>query len=456
MRTLRRVLIWLAVSGCLVISPSPNWTDEGISREAREAVVKTLAGAIRDGYVLEKAGERIADELLVLHAQGEFEGDATPDGFASSLTRKLFEISGDRHLRVSLRGRDPAGAGCEGGAGAGEGGGGEGQPGPEHRRVLRMAPESNFSSRVLAGGVGLLEVGILTPPLEAMERSLKDLAGSDALIVDVRRCPGGSMDAIRDLASVFFEKPEHLVTHRIRGGEPFEVHTGDRPLAGARFAGKPAFILTSNRTGSGCEEFAFDIKYHDRAVVVGEKTAGAGHGLVGSLTDLGYGLEALVPNMRPEHPRFPGGFEGIGVPPDVAVPASAALMQAHQLALASLIETEKEPGRRAELERTLLEVSMEHAREMRRQVASERRLRPLAGAYEGGKRLVIAGGELRLEDDSGRVIHLEEEGTDTYAMLFTPGQKLRIVRDRAGTVVALEISGPGGEGWKRSPRMAES
>jgi hypothetical protein len=420
-------------------------------------VVKTLAGAIREGYVLEKEGEKIADELLALLGQGEFEGAATLDEFAASLTRNLYAISRDRHLRVTPRGQDPAsavgarGAGCGGGASDGEGG-----PAPSRPRARRMAPASNFSSRVLAGDVGVLEVGILAPPLEELERSLKKVAGSEALIVDVRACPGGSMDAIRTLASALFDKPLHLVTHRIRGGEPFKVHTQEAAPGGASFAGKPVYVLTSSLTGSGCEEFTFDVKYHDRAVVVGENTAGAGHGLIGSLTDLGSGLEALVPNMRPEHPRFAGGFEGIGVPPDVDVPASTALTQAHQLALASLIEDQKDPARRAELERAFLEVSMEHARGMRQRVASERRLRPVAGVYEGGKRLVVANGKLRLENESGMVLHLEEEATDTFTMLLTPGQKLRIVRDRSGAVTAIEISGPGGEGWRRSARVAES
>ena len=97
---------------------------------------------------------------------------------------------------------------------------------------------------------------------------------------------------------------------------------------------------------------------------------------------------------------------------------------------------------------------MSHAGEMQERVIRERRLRSLAGAFEGGKRLVVADGRLHLENDAGMSVPLAEEEKDTYALVGTPGQRLRLDRDGSGAVVAISISAPGGGDWRRSARVA--
>jgi hypothetical protein len=157
--------------------------------------------------------------------------------------------------------------------------------------------------------------------------------------------------------------------------------------------------------------------------------------------------------MRPEHPRHPEGFEGVGVKPDVAVPSSAALDEAHLLALSRILESTKDEARRRGLERAILDVSVRSARDRLERVATERPLRLLEGSFAGGKRLVVRDGRLWIDFERPPDIPLTEEGTDSYALVGTPGQKLRLVRDGSGAVTAIEVSGPAGRDWRRSERV---
>lgn len=425
--------------------------EDALTPEDRAAVVRDLAAAIRSGYVLESKGAEIATALLTSLQEGRFDSATTVDELAASLTLELRASSNDLHLRVSRTGQDRANASAVGG-----GGGGAGCQGPR-REGPQAELGGTYSHRMLPGNVGVLEVAVLGRPLEEMEESLKALAGADGIIVDLRDCPGGMREAIDNLASVVFDRPELLVTLNIRGEEPQRVFTLEEPPGGVRFTGKLVFLLTSGRTGSGCEELAYDLKYHEKAILVGETTAGAGNGSTRGLTDIGHGLEAFIPNFRAEHPRHAQGFEGVGVAPDVSVSAGSALDQAHLLALSRIRDATTDLARRRELERVMLDAAAGSAEQTLRNVAAERRSRELEGSFGGGMRLAAREGGLRLENaQRGLSLSLEEEGMDTYAVIGTPGQKLRLVRDASGAVTAIEVSSPGGGSWRRSDRVAEN
>jgi hypothetical protein len=89
------------------------------------------------------------------------------------------------------------------------------------------------------------------------------------------------------------------------------------------FAGVPVYVLTSSRTFSGGEEFAYDVKSLGRATLVGEVTGGGANPTGG--VPLGNAFTASIPFGRAENPITKTNWEGRGVEPDVAVSASDAL-----------------------------------------------------------------------------------------------------------------------------------
>jgi C-terminal processing protease CtpA/Prc len=95
------------------------------------------------------------------------------------------------------------------------------------------------------------------------------------------------------------------------------------------------YVLTSQRTFSGGEEFTFDLKTQKRATIVGETTGGGAHPVQGF--PAGDHFTIGVPYAHPINPVTKGDWEGTGVEPDVKVSAADALATAEKLAVDKLV-----------------------------------------------------------------------------------------------------------------------
>jgi C-terminal processing protease CtpA/Prc len=102
-------------------------------------------------------------------------------------------------------------------------------------------------------------------------------------------------------------------------------------LPGPRLTKQPVFVLTSKRTFSGAEEFAFDLKNQKRATIVGETTGGGAHPVSGH-TVADY-FTIGVPFAKSLDPATRTNWEGAGVEPDVKVPSVNALTTAEKRAM---------------------------------------------------------------------------------------------------------------------------
>ena len=92
----------------------------------------------------------------------------------------------------------------------------------------------------------------------------------ETLILDLRGNPGGIIENLEKMVGYFIEKPIHVGTLQMRWDkEDFKA----KPK-GNRFRGK-MFILVDSETGSAAEVFARLMQIDRRAVVIGDRTAGA-------------------------------------------------------------------------------------------------------------------------------------------------------------------------------------
>jgi hypothetical protein len=266
----------------------------------RETVVEALAAAMRERYVSPDVGARSADRLGEALAAGEYNGLAQPRALAARLQEDLSSITHDKHLRVALeRGPPPGGT-------------------------------SGIGRTSLDGGIGYVEVfGFPAPDAfkPALDKAMSRLAGSKALIIDVRRNRGGSPLSVAYLASYLFapDGPVELstVVRRIPGTTSFErarFRTSPTPV---NFADVPVYILIGNSTFSGGEAFAYDMQALRRGVLVGETTGGGAH--LPEPVQLGEGLVAFIPSARAQNPVTKTNWEGRGIQPDVPARASDAL-----------------------------------------------------------------------------------------------------------------------------------
>src|SRR5439155_170610 len=83
---------------------------------------------------------------------------------------------------------------------------------------------------------------------------------------------------------------------------------------------------TSRNTFSGAEEFTYNLKNLKRATIIGETTGGGAHPVRGHKIDARFMIG--VPFARAINPISKSNWEGIGVEPDVKVPADDALASA--------------------------------------------------------------------------------------------------------------------------------
>jgi C-terminal processing protease CtpA/Prc len=114
---------------------------------------------------------------------------------------------------------------------------------------------------------------------------LKGLIYADALIVDLRSNHGGHPDTVAFINSyILDDAPLHLLDFVDRFGKIENTFStlpaNELPTGTRRFGGnKPLYVLTSNRTISGGEDMAYNLKEFKRAkAIIGEgneTTAGA-------------------------------------------------------------------------------------------------------------------------------------------------------------------------------------
>jgi hypothetical protein len=198
----------------------------------------------------------------------------------------------------------------------------------------------NGSAR-LKGNIGYIALGGFADPPKA-ERTMDAMMGlvntTQALIVDLRGNGGGNSDTVNYLLGYFFPKPVELTSALQRVNGKVIIHRNFTPyrVGGPRYAAKPVYVLVDHGTISGGEAFAYDIQSLHRAKVIGEVTAGAANGLGAPPTYLSDHLRISVPDTILRNPYTRTNWEGVGVRPDVATDAKAALQMAYERALATI------------------------------------------------------------------------------------------------------------------------
>jgi hypothetical protein len=286
----------------------------------KHRVLLGVAEVLKQRYPDPATAQRVGKSLL--SAEGALSRTTDPDTFASAVTRLLRSDSGDLHFEVAyLRGVAPAGGASSVNDAA--------YRASMHDANCMMAPPA-----ILAHNIGYLKLDWFPEPDvcgDSLASAMKTLSRADGLVIDLRENSGGSPEMVKFLAGWLFERPAFLWNPRENAAANMWTRS---PMAGSGLAGKPVWVLTSPRTYSAAEEFAYNLKMLRRATLVGETTAGATDvGVFHRIDDhFGIGLrESKVAN-----PYIAPDWAVRGVDPDIPVPAAHALETVQRLADSSL------------------------------------------------------------------------------------------------------------------------
>lgn len=184
--------------------------------------------------------------------------------------------------------------------------------------------QSIDEARVLEGGIGYVRIS------DFKKNTAKDLKSAiesfkeqdfQALVLDLRWNPGGLLGASRDVSELFL--PKHSLVTKTRGREDgktrsmenMTLRTERDPIVPTTL---PIIVLTNGGTASSSEIVTGALQFHQRAIVVGEKSFGKGS------------VQTIIPLQRPTQSALrlttalyytPADvtIHGVGIQPDVAV-----------------------------------------------------------------------------------------------------------------------------------------
>jgi hypothetical protein len=312
--------------------------DEQLS--GREIVTKAMS-LLRANYVFPELAEQAATAVEARLAAGEYD-NLDEVTLTDLVTGHLQDITGDKHLALRLDGGPPPRRERH-----------EEPAEPKDHETKRLAMRQrarldNFGIRRverLDGNVGYLDLRRMPVPANAgpaIAAAMELVAGTYALIIDMRHNGGGSPEGVAFWCSYLVsERPTHL-------NDIFHADTGETHqfwalpyVPGTRYVDRPVYVLTSSHTFSGGEELCYNLQALGRAELVGETTGGGAHPTRGFPVSRAVGIG--IPFARSVNPVTGTNWQGTGVIPDIAVPEAQAYDVAYATALRHVLALDDVP-----------------------------------------------------------------------------------------------------------------
>ncbi len=321
--------------------------DSTIDTATKNDVIKTLVSNLNNSYVFPKVAKAIEASITGKAKQLEYANISSARKFAQQLTKDVYAISKDGHLRVRYSHKKlPI------------------------RKTVSRPTEAEIANRMnrmkqvnygfekverLNGNVGYIDLrGFMSPGQgeKTVAAAMNFVANTNSLIFDLRRNGGGSPAMVAMICSYLFgDEKVHLNDLYWRQGNRTQEWWTNPKVLGRKYLNKDVYILTSKRTFSAAEEFSYNLRNLKRATIVGETTGGGAH--PGGSFRLHDHFSAFISTGRAISPITKTNWEGTGVKPHVPVSKEAALKTAHRMALEKNVDKESDPRRKASIERLI-------------------------------------------------------------------------------------------------------
>ncbi|UZR93730.1 S41 family peptidase [Chondrinema litorale] len=290
--------------------------EEKISKSEKEEVIVKLASYLQDFYVFPEKGKQMSDLINSNLIKGKYSEVNSYDSLAELLTVELRGVVNDKHLRIRANAEQSL----------------------SFTSLSNVALGEDYGitdAKILNNNIGYLAFDKF-PKLSnsselAVAEAMETLKDAKCIIIDLRNNGGGDPAMVQLYCSYFFdENPVHLNSLYLRPEQITREFYTLKEIRGKRMPDKPLYLLTSDYTFSGAEEFCYNLKHLKRAKIIGEVTGGGAHPV--NAYTLNESLIAIIPVGRAINPITKTNWERVGVKPDSLCDSEKALDVAIQLA----------------------------------------------------------------------------------------------------------------------------
>ncbi len=305
-----------------------------LNESAKKEVIIKVASIIKEQYVIKGIGSKMSKHILNQHETGKYDSLIKVSKFCSRLTSDLREIENDKHLYVFYSPEEAK----------------------EVRAFKKLLPENeakkineaiyeierkeNFGFKkieILDGNIGYLDLRYFASPDifdEKLIGVMNFLSNTDAVIIDLRNNGGGQGSS---LFFSYFLAPEEILLGCSYCRDTTQ-NTNSKTkvdIPGKRLTNIDLYILTSSRTFSAAEDFAYTMKNLNRATIIGGTTKGGAHPI--DIFVVKGDILTQIPICESYNPITKTNWEGVGVVPNIEVSSEIALQKAQIFALEKII-----------------------------------------------------------------------------------------------------------------------
>lgn len=308
-----------------------------LTQDEKQIIVATIQSYLKTTYVnLEKA-DKMIEALNINLKSKKYKAIKNPAEFSIVLTKDLQNSSKDLHLQVNYKPKRIA---------KNKQVSSEDIRLKKEQMMAKKMAEINFGfmeTKILHGNIGYLNLRLFADTKyakEAVTAAMRFLSNTNAIIIDLRYNKGGVPSMIQLLSSYFFKDNPVLLSNFYERKTKTEtqlytLNTNEE----SKMVNKQLYILTSKKTFSAAEAFAYSLKHYNKAIVVGEVTKGGANRTKRVAINNQFSIS--IPYIEAIHPVTKSNWEGTGVQPNIKTSKKDAFATAYLEALNNTVKRNK-------------------------------------------------------------------------------------------------------------------
>lgn len=273
---------------------------QSISVAEKTRIIEKTKQLLTEHFVSTDKAKVVADSLNV----AQFGNVNNRNEFVQKLNKLLFHYTSDKHLSVEYNPNYAKELESD-------------RDDKEEQAEKEKRENYGFeNTRILAGNVGYIKLRYFADTSNsknAAYKALESVRDTKSLILDLRGNSGGSGSMIQLLCSSFIQGGEPLLQIIYKHGDTVTLKT--YPDTDRFLYSNPIFIFCDRNTFSAAEAFTLIMKNRERAIIIGDTTAGAGN--IAGPHFLTHDFIITIPVGKIVDPLTQKGWEGTGIAPDI-------------------------------------------------------------------------------------------------------------------------------------------